>query len=155
MKQEYPPLLEPGFHPMTLEVLNALCAEGFDLSKTRLNIMKELKKMVIELCTRKIRSKVWVDGSFLTKKIDPRDADLVVQLDAAQGPSYTDDQIALIDMLADNSDNVPQIDTHVFPEYPPNHKRFQDGERMRKYWSKWFGKSRSNTPKGIAIIATL
>lgn len=75
---EYPPLLVPGLQPMTLDGLQALCVTSFPLSGTTPRIMAGLKMIIDRLSQYGIRGDLWVNGSFLTRKIDPSDSDVVL-----------------------------------------------------------------------------
>src|SRR5690242_5545325 len=77
-KPDFPPLLKEGFHSMTLAALRKLCVDNFSLSATRNHIMTELEAVCLSMSLALIKAEVWIDGSFVTKKIDPMDVDLVV-----------------------------------------------------------------------------
>ena len=84
-KQEFEPLLNLGFHRMTLSAVRALCVDAdiFALSQRRKTIMDNLTHILERVGGASIVGEIWLDGSFLTKKIDPCDADLVLHVDGA------------------------------------------------------------------------
>ena len=82
-KVEYPPLLNVGMHEMTLPGLRQLCVGNFPLSTTRGQFMCGVEALCGSLSTALLKTEVWVNGSFLTEKIDPLDADLVVKFYAS------------------------------------------------------------------------
>ena len=59
-KQEFPPLLPEGFHPKTLDELELLCVDGFDLSRTRQGIMEGLRRMAARLESGGVRGDLWL-----------------------------------------------------------------------------------------------
>ena len=67
---------------MSLEGLHALTVahHRFVLSRTRPEIMRNLWIVAASLCNWAISCELWIDGSFLTEKIDPKDVDFMVVL---------------------------------------------------------------------------
>jgi hypothetical protein len=88
LKPEFPPLLAPGRHAMARDELRVLCVTNplFSISKRRPDVMASLENLLNALSTESIRSEVWVDGSFLTQKIEPEDVDLVIVFQEADLP---------------------------------------------------------------------
>lgn len=81
-KVEFPPLLSAGFHEMLLPALRQLCVDGFPLSTTRAGLMGGIEAICASLSTALIPASVWINGSFMTQKIDPNDVDLAVKMRA-------------------------------------------------------------------------
>lgn len=95
---------------------------------------------------------VWVDGSFLTEKIDPDDADVLLRCD---GPCYDNGNEAYraaVDWAAENQKKTLRCHSHVFFEYPDGHPLHVDGEWWRIWWHRQWGFSREDDPKGIVVI---
>lgn len=116
--------------------------------------MVELEKVIHRLRRSKIKGQLWIDGSFLTEKIDPEDADLVLSIAAGVYDNGTLQQRATIDWLIDNlkdSHGIP-CDSHVYFRYPKGHPHYQEGVFMRAYWMRQWGFDRSDDFKGIAVI---
>lgn len=114
--------------------------------------MSSLEGMCTALSVSLIRSDVWVDGSFLTKKIEPDDVDVVVVIQ--HGPQ-TPAQNAILERVATKKFVSPQqCDSYVNVEYPKAHPNHSIGEFMRAYWMKQFGFSRGQDIKGIAVVRT-
>ena len=74
-------LLPPGLHPIELDQLRNLCIRTDPGSRVRNRLMIQLESIVFSLKGSGVPAKVWVDGSFLTKKRNPRDIDPVVWID--------------------------------------------------------------------------
>ena len=70
-KAEFSPLLPLGRHEMTLAHLRQVCVDRFPLSATRPVIMGGLEKVINKLLEDAVKGEVWVDGSFVTEKMDP------------------------------------------------------------------------------------
>ena len=66
-----------------MENVEQVCVDPFSLSSTRPIICKGLDVLVtvLELCD--VVGELWVDGSFLTEKINPKDVDVVLRVDGA------------------------------------------------------------------------
>lgn len=117
-KEEFPPLLAEGLHPMPLEQVRDLCVAKFPLSKSREPIMIGLERLVGELEGRSVQTDVWVDGSFVTEKIDPEDVDLVLCTDGRVYDEGTEEQRAMLHTVNANLKNTLGCDSYLFLEYP-------------------------------------
>ena len=65
---------------MTLIEVRQLCVDNFPNSETREPVMNGLEYVVYRLTEAGICGDLWVDGSFLTEKIDPNDVDLLLHI---------------------------------------------------------------------------
>lgn len=151
-KVEYPPLLPVGFHPMTLGEVRQLCVTRFPLSKTRDKIMHGLEVVIKTLRQEGIVADVWVDGSFLTEKIDPEDSDIVVRIENDVYVKGNPQQKSVIAWINNNLKASLLCDSYVHVEYPQGHALYSEGEWMRAYWIRQFGFSRGEEYKGMAVI---
>lgn len=84
LKPEFPALLAGGFHVMTLDMLRRLCVTARDPSLTRPSIMEGLTTLILRLNEAGVRGEVWIDGSFVTFKVDPEDVDILVHAHSSQ-----------------------------------------------------------------------
>ena len=152
-KPEFPPLLAPGLYPMTLEEVRKLCVNAFPSSRTRPEIMVGLESVVGKLTQTGIVAEVWIDGSFLTEKTDPVDADIVLRVQGEVYDRGSSGQRAVLDWVQ-RVDLKPSYhcDSYVFYEYPEGHPLYWEGEYLRAYWIKQFGFSRGDEFKGLAVI---
>jgi hypothetical protein len=102
-----------------------------------------------------VGEELWVDGSFLTEKIDPKDADLVLVLAENFENVATDEQLGVWDWWDDAADEPKlMFRCHTFsvPKIPigdPDHQVYLDQEA---HWRKFFGTSREGQAKGIVRI---
>ena len=152
-KDEFPPLLPLGFHVRTLPEVRQLCVVRFTHSLTRPSIMNGLEEVVKELNKSALHLEVWVNGSFATEKLNPEDSDIAVRFDGTEFDAATPQQKAVIRWAAE-SDLVSthKCDCYPFPEFPQGHKLYELGQWRRAYWLNKFGFSRSEQPKGLAVI---
>lgn len=152
-KPEFPPLLGHGFHDMTVAEVRQLCVGRFPTSITRSLIMDRLHDLIRRLSAAGVTGKVWVDGSFVTEKIDPGDVDILIHVTS---DLYDNDPVkrATVDWAAhpDRFD-THSCDAYKWIEYSVGHPLFADSEDSRRYWTDWYGLSRGGTPKGIVVIS--
>jgi hypothetical protein len=153
----YPALLEIGLRPMGLDEIRQLCVSDgrFHLSQTRAKIMENLETLICGLRTIGIRGEAWIDGSFLTEKVDPRDVDIVVCLDDAIVQAFTGKQKADIDWLVDNKEirTDYDCDSHVHVSFSDGHPSNAFGQCMYAYYLRLFGWDEFLQMKGIAVVA--
>lgn len=151
-KQEFPPLLPEGLHTMPLEQVRELCVTKIPLSTTREPIMIGLERLIRELESRGVNTSVWINGSFVTKKINPEDVDVVLCTDGRVFDEGTDEQRAILHTVNANLKEALRCDSYLFLEYPQGHPLYEEGQRLKEYWRRQFGTSRSGEPKGIAVV---
>lgn len=152
-KQEFDPILPQGMHRMGMAELKHLCVDSFQGSRTRTRIWGGLSFVIDKLLQYQVEADVWLNGSFLTKKQDPEDVDLVLCIKIEvydQAPSEAKDAI---DWINDNLKKVHFCDSYRFFMYPPSHKLHTVGEQLHAYWLDQFGTNYAgDEPKGIALI---
>ena len=103
-----------------------------------------------------VEGEIWINGSFLTEKIDPADVDCCLMLPSRFYESGTELQRETIDWLNSRA-NEPKRGFRcdiaaeiLFPEASPWHHLC---EPMREHWRSIFGRSVTNQqPKGIAVL---
>ena len=150
---EYQPLLPVGFHRMAVADLRALCVQRFPLSATRAGIMTGLEHVLQELHGKGIVGEVWIDGSFLTEKIDLVDVDGSICIPFAFWQSATLEQRDTINRISPaNLKAAYHCDLYAWIEYPQGHADYARGQWLRAYWHRQWGFSRSEEMKGIAVV---
>jgi len=110
--------------------------------------MSKLEEIVQALGIARLSGELWIDGSFLTKKIDPKDVDLVFQGFVAPGKvdQHDPDHVRAINWLSSNLKNSHLCDSYICLQWPAG----QSGNP--EYWQRQFGLSRGVLAKGIAVI---
>lgn len=151
-KPEFPPLLPLGRHPFTLERLVELCVTPFPKSPTRQRIWEGFLQVVDRLNQAKIVGELWLDGSYLTRKVDPEDMDLVLRMDGCFADHCEPDQQAIIEWVQSDLHDSHHCHSFVIVQWPKNHPDYWRGEYAYAYWMKQWGFSREDNPKGIAVI---
>ena len=139
---------------MTLTVVRTLCVENFPGSLTRSAIMENLEMIVRRLNREDIVGELWLDGSFLTVKIDPGDVDYVLRVSSSLYDWNTTKQ-AVIDWASHRDlKESHSCDAYKWVEYSSGHPMFAVSENDRVFWTNLFGKSHiGGVPKGIAVVS--
>lgn len=159
-KEEHPPLLSAGFHEKTLKELYQLCVVPFEQkSKSRKKIMDGLEKVIQDLLAAKIEAKIWIDGSFVSQKIDPSDVDILAEISGEFYDGTTPEQRRLLDALNDNVyKNSLGVDSRAWSFYDDrSHAEYWNSQWWRGYWINFFGFCRSDglnqyETKGMALL---
>lgn len=151
-KPEFPPLLPLGRHAATLDEIQATCVDAFPLSQTRQKIMDGLRAVVARLTRDLVACELWIDGSFLTEKIDADDCDLVCRVRGEFYDSATEEQKATVDWVFGNLRDEHLCHSFGFFEYDVSSPNYWLGEYSYCYWMKQWGFSRESVLKGIAVI---
>ena len=142
-KQDFPPLLRDGLHPKVLDDLQSLCVDAFPLSSSRAHLMRGLRALVLALSESGVHADLWIDGSFVTKKLSPSDIDVVLYV----GEELTTTQDKFLRRLrSKNAANATYSRTHYGCDF------YVTPESMRAYWLRWYGHDRKNHLKGIIVV---
>lgn len=149
---EYPPLLAAGSHPMTIAELRALCTPHGVAASVRHTLMDGVEKLVDEVRAAGLSGVAWIDGSFLTRKTEPKDADLVFIVNSMMLPNPTQR-----DMLKKLSTKgffklTHGCDAFVGVYFPINHQNYPLSVRTMNYWRQLWESDRNGAPKGFAVV---
>jgi len=154
--EEFPPLLPDGLVEMTVMELRALVVDKFPRSQTRRGLWDVFVLMLDEIAAANLSCKIWVDGSFLTEKIDPKDVDFVVDLPVEVLKKASQDQINLIENIARDPIQQPRhLGLHSFVMFtaPKGDDFYIASQESHAQWTRDFGQSYiTKEPKGIAVI---
>lgn len=126
--------------------------DSFEKNSSRHHIFKKFSNYTKDF--KKIVSKdfkLWIYGSFVTKKINPRDIDFLVLL------NYDDYKIKSAIVKSQFIKNPClkkyKLDAYLLVLYPKNHELYNQVGLDLVYWRDWFTKTRLNRnrkrhPKG-------
>ncbi len=147
-KEEYPPLLPLGFHDKTIQELRALCVDSFKEkgSSTREGIMDGLQFVVQRLVSSGIIGEIWVDGSFVTHKIDPDDVDILLMVDGKFFDNASAQQKEVMKWVQANLKDPHLCDSKFWVSYDRSHPDYAVSEWWHAYWLKMFGFYRDDGP---------
>lgn len=148
-KPEFPPLLPPGLHPMDTGALRRFCVLRFRDLVTRLRIMDNLDQIIEQINKSGVQGFIWIDGSFLTEKLNPDDADIALIVSSQTFNAFTQPQRDFFHWFRRNNfQKSHRIDNYgVIIE-----QQSAAGELWYAYWLRQFGFSRADQMKGIVTI---
>lgn len=152
---DLPPLLPTGFHSKSLAEIWDLCVTHFrGMSRTREGIMKGLEGIVDRLAKAGVAGEIWVNGSFLTEKIDPEDVDILLHVQADFYNAASNEVRDAIDWVDSNLKATHKADSYVWREHQwrPGDPDYWEADWDRSYWIRQFGFSREDEYKGMALI---
>lgn len=141
-------------HQLTELEIRKLCVDSFEESKTRGKLMDVLSQACDKLGSVKICGDLWIDGSFMTKKIAPSDLDLLLVVPAhllnASSPEMRD----VLDWFeSETTHRAIGLHGVVVPQFSKSSPMWALWNRDKTYWEKKFGTGHDDsTPKGVAVI---
>jgi hypothetical protein len=115
--------------------------------------MKSLWTLAACLAQRNVGKELWIDGSFLTEKIDPKDADLILVLPEDFDNAASAEQLGICNWWdGPEPKRMFRCDTYSLPRIPLGDPAYLLYLRQELYWKKTFGTSRDGDAKGIGRI---
>lgn len=85
--------------------------------------------------------KIWINGSFVTQKINPNDIDFLIFI---KYDWFEVNGTSLNTLKATIKQDYKNLDVYFLIEYPENHKHRTFTETDILYWRDWFSKTRKN-----------
>ena len=146
LTQDFPPLLPDGLHPRTLDEVQTQCVDAFANSQSRPQLLAGLRTLVQILSTDGLRGDLWIDGSFVTRKLNPADVDVVLHV--SDDPELTDAQWDRIESFAS-----AEFRTRVREDYGCDFYFMLERDILDSYWRKQYGTDRNGRIKGIVVIS--
>lgn len=144
---------------MTVEQVRDLCVNQFPLSVSRDRIMKGLEAVIQALRKENVEGEIWVDGSFITQKINPKDSDILLHVEGLYYDNATPSQRAVIDWVNNEDLKTPHLcDSYVYYDYPVGHPYYWLGVYFLAYWFRQWGFGHPDPTghhqylKGMAVI---
>ncbi|HCG02761.1 MAG TPA: hypothetical protein DEV93_19725 [Chloroflexi bacterium] len=115
--------LTPGVHAATVEEVKEVLVTGFPESATRQEIFDQWIALRADIAEVATIDKQWLDGSFVSRKLDPGDLDVATHIDGMEIEALDEDARAKIWTLCGGPNNpiYPMIDSFAVVSYPPDH----------------------------------
>lgn len=149
-KPDFPALLPPGMHPISMQDLYDLAVLPFPGDSRRDDLFQKLSIWVNAMRTAGVCGQLWLDGSFLTEKVGPGDIDCVMW-----SPSWVDIALATasnqaqVSLLLDHDHAEARYDLDLYLETPAPDRIFH----REAYWRGILGFCHDRvTAKGFAEI---
>lgn len=150
-KEDFPALLEPGIHQIDLAQLFTLGVDAFPDSPQRQQLYANLSTWIGSLSASGLSGRLWIDGSFLTRKPEPSDIDFVLWNPCWRGPEFdTPENRRQIEILFDHARAKALWSLDVYVENP------NEDETLHReaYWRGLLGFCHDRqTAKGLAEVA--
>ncbi len=141
-------------HTASLDEFRAHFVDEFPKSETRAALFSTfcdhrgllLATGTVEFC--------WVDGSYVERKLNPGDIDLVVGIRASDAESLGVEQRILLQGLLSPSQAKHTYGCHAFPVplFPEGHPGHKHTQNQLAYWRRQFGHTRAGNTKGIIVL---
>ena len=128
---DLPSLLPLGFHHLTMGNVEQGCVDLFPLSTIRATIFGGLVTFVQTLEAANVPGELWIDGSFLTDKINPKDVDVLLRVDGAVYNSGTQEQRDAIDWVIANQKLTLLIGRHFRSQHRARNPDFMRVAELR------------------------
>uniref|UniRef100_UPI00313E80AD DUF6932 family protein n=1 Tax=Dyadobacter sp. OTU695 TaxID=3043860 RepID=UPI00313E80AD len=95
----------------------------------------------------------WIDGSFVTRKLNPRDIDVVTFVDASIYYANEPDVDILRNILrAYRRDHKTAVDEYFVKRYPETDEKYVFYHMDQLQWHNQFSTSRARKSKGFAQL---
>ncbi len=115
----------------------------FPTSSSRKQLLSNLERFIVNIQTNIVSDfKLWINGSFVSQKIDPQDIDAVFWLPfdvAERKKSILDDQF-----FTRMTKKLLGLDLYYMIEYPEKHKRHFLTHLDKLYWEDVYGHTRQD-----------
>jgi len=132
---------------LTMDDFEEFFLLNFKTSKSRAIVFETFKRYISDLCNEVSKEfTLWINGSFVTNKINPNDIDLVILLDYI----VYEKKENLIErkFRKYGQENMYKgVDAYFVRSYPRNHERFWATKYDLVYWGNWFSKTKKNRKK--------
>lgn len=97
----------------------------------------------------------WINGSFVTDKLNPNDIDFVSIIDA--DIFERNEELIEAKFRLKGAKSIYQVDAYTVKKYPEGHKKQLISKHELVYWNNWFSETKKNRmkkkfPKGFIEI---
>lgn len=133
-KDDYPPILKPGIHHMTIDTIRDVFVSPLPEATSRLRTFSLFDQWVSRLRQLNVTGTLWVDGSFVTRKPNPSDVDCVFWNPSFVAPISEEGKIEVRSMT-DRASARAMFGVDLYIETPlPEQKMAREA-----YWRGMFG----------------
>ena len=146
-------LLPKGIHSCTFDIVFDSFVLSFPSSQTRHALFQEWKayNQRLKQFIPKVELVQWINGRYVTNKVNPNDIDFVTYMPLAH---YQHKEDQLIEFYTTVSLHDKGLDAYICPVYPvENEAGYNEYHRRQADWSYLFGQVRdSMAQKGFLEI---
>lgn len=136
--------LPPGRCRVTVAEFREAFVDAFPSSKRRPVIFDRWLQHREALSSLVSVQAQWIDGSYVTGKLEPGDIDVVTILDGPTTDTLPVTRLPLLKSLLDGPRTKASWDVDSYPlaVYPEDHPAHEIYLKMRGYWDWWLGRVR-------------
>lgn len=147
-KPDYPPLLLPGIHTLTMEQIKELAVTPFLGDARRALLFASFQQWVQKLQFYQVRAILWINGSFVTSKFAPNDIDCIMW-SPTTGGTLTEDQWREVRALTNREMARKKFNLDFYIENPAPTEKLH----RQAYFRGMFGfQHDEKTPKGFVEL---
>ena len=88
----------------------------------------------------------WLDGSFMSKKLNPNDLDFVAFIDYRVYERKEEQIFRIVEKYG-----YLKLDNYVSQIFPISHPRHAETEQFKRYWTELFGSSRRDPETNVQL----
>lgn len=149
-KLDHEPILGPGRHYYTVEKF----IEDFSFTQKRREITNKFLTLINELENLEINIEIWINGSFVTKKDEPTDLDIVIVASPDQIDGLQEEQKEYFNNFPDFSEEyyLEFLDVFFFIKYPESDAKYSKSDTLEDWAFQWSRFHNSNFLKGFVIV---
>jgi hypothetical protein len=140
---EFGSLFPAQRNELNLHLFKQIFVDEFRESQTRNNIFEGFQAFLLDFSNFVNDSyDIWIDGSFVTKKLNPNDIDVVFILDAR----VLEQKGKEIETLfrSNEAKQKYSVDAYTIAKYDESSSKYFLYQSEKAYWANWFGYSRKN-----------
>lgn len=143
-------VMDPGIHEFDMQQFHDIFVHQFTTSERRQEIFNSFIDFLKNLMNGYNIQEVWIDGSFVTEKVNPNDVDLILFFEV-------EDYVKIRPLWEgfrhqDNIDPYCEIILNDHTKSKVSSKELSIITNQRNYWRGQFGFDRVDTPKGIVKL---
>lgn len=139
-------LLPPGRIRVTVDQVKVMFVDAFPDSATRPALYQAWvrHRQAVEAVVPIVAQ--WVNGSYVTSKVDPADVDVVTLINPDLADALDPGSIAILGSLTDgpNTRNTWGVDSYVIPVVGDGHPMATACRRQQGYWIHQWSRVRGN-----------
>lgn len=148
-------LLPTGLIQVTADQVHEHFVAHFDTSKSRQRLFDQWMLHRAAITSIVPIQRQWLDGSFVTSKVNPGDIDVVTFVDGESVDALSDAQIALLGDLTDGHATRDRwgVDSFLVATYPEDHPERALSRKAEGSWRRlWTSVKGSSLTKGFLEV---
>jgi hypothetical protein len=147
--------LPAGRHVATIGEIEAFFVDAFPTSTRRRPLFESFKVMRVAITRVVPIREQWLNGSFVTDKLEPADIDVVTIVEGSEFDALDGSAQMLLKGLvhAKVTQYMHGCDSYLMAHYPAASSHRSTYDHAEAYWDGWFGVHRvDGRPKGYVQV---